>query len=119
MAKKLSAAALAAAAAPAPTTYQPEGAPLAVQQLSVAGLVRHPRNARTIPPTPAQTKALEASVRAVGVLVPILVAPLPDGTLGVVAGWQRASAARAVGLATVPAIEIAPDDATADRLSLV
>lgn len=120
MARRLSAKAMAAVATQAATPFQREGAPPpTVRPVPVAELVRHPRNARAIPPTAEQTKALQASVRATGVLVPILVSPIEDGKLGVVAGWQRASAARAVGLTTVPAIEIPPDEAMADRVSLV
>lgn len=117
MAPRLNAATLADAA------QQPGHAPGAlgpvVSQIPIAGLVRHPRNARTIQPTPEQTAALAASVRATGVLVPVMVARMDDGRIGVLAGWQRVSAARASGIDTVPAIRVEATEAANARLSLI
>lgn len=113
MAKKLSAAALAAPQPDATDAMQ-------VEHVAVAGLSRHPRNARTIPPTQEQSAALVASVRAVGVLMPVLLAPMDGGAeWGVLAGWQRVCAAQDAGRATVPAIRVQSTQAALDRLSLI
>lgn len=114
MAKQITAAALAGASPIATDARMP------VELVPVAGLVRHPRNARRVQPDDEQTKALHASVREVGVLMPITLAPMDDGAWGVLAGWQRVSAAQAVrpdGL--VPALRVEGSAADLDRLSLM
>ena len=113
MAKRITAAALDASSADAP-------APLPVEMVPVTGLVRHPRNARRVPPDDGETAALRASVREVGVLMPITLAPMDDGTWGVLAGWQRVSAAQAVRPdLLVPAMRVDAPAADLDRLSLM
>jgi ParB/RepB/Spo0J family partition protein len=47
---------------------------------------------------------LKESIRALGVLQPILVRPLVNGRYEVVAGARRVAAAREIGLATIPAV---------------
>lgn len=47
---------------------------------------------------------LKASIRALGVLQPILVRPLGDERYEIVAGIRRVAAAREIGLASIPAI---------------
>jgi len=118
MARKHGAAAM-AAPQPPPTDDGPDAFEPAIEYLVITDLVRHPRNARTIQPTPAHTAALLASVRAVGVLMPVMVAPMDDGQLGVLAGWQRVSAAKAAGRIRVPALRVASADAGQEQLSLV
>jgi len=118
MARKLSAAAM-AAPQPPPTDDGPDAFEPAIEYLVITDLVRHPRNARTIQPTSEHTAALLASVRSVGVLMPVMVAPMDDGRLGVLAGWQRVSAAQAAGRIRVPALRVASADAGQRQLSLV
>lgn len=119
MAKRITAAALAASEATDATANPPGAMGPAVVHMDVAGMVRHPLNARTIQPTAGDTAALRESVRLAGVVQPVLVARLDDGTIGVLAGWQRVSAAQAVGRATVPAIMVEQDDAAQVRLSML
>lgn len=47
---------------------------------------------------------LKNSIRALGILQPILVRPLGDGRYEIIAGIRRVAAAREIGLATVPAV---------------
>lgn len=62
---------------------------------------------------------LAASVRVQGVVQPILVRPLGGGMYELVAGERRWRAARAAGLATVPAIVREADDRDSLLLALV
>lgn len=61
---------------------------------------------------------LEASVKAQGVLQPILVRPITDGKLEIVAGERRWRAATAVGLSEIPAYVREMSDADADAAAL-
>ena len=59
---------------------------------------------------------LSASIREIGVLQPVLVRPLDDGTYQLVAGERRWRAARRAGLQLIPAIVRHADDlATVER----
>ena len=59
---------------------------------------------------------LSASIREIGVLQPVLVRPLDDGSYQLVAGERRWRAARRAGLPLIPAIVRAADDlATVER----
>ena len=59
---------------------------------------------------------LSASIREIGVLQPVLVRPLDDGTYQLVAGERRWRAARRAGLQFIPAIvRVADDLATVER----
>lgn len=59
---------------------------------------------------------LSASIREIGVLQPVLVRPLEDGTYQLVAGERRWRAARRAGLPLIPAIVRDADDlATVER----
>ncbi|MFT3852040.1 MAG: ParB/RepB/Spo0J family partition protein [Ilumatobacteraceae bacterium] len=59
---------------------------------------------------------LSASIRELGVLQPVLVRPLDDGTYQLVAGERRWRAARRAGLQLIPAIVRTADDlATVER----
>jgi ParB family chromosome partitioning protein len=62
----------------------------------------------------AALAALAASIEASGVVQPLLVRPLPDGSYELVAGERRWRAARQAGLAKVPAV--VRDQAEAERL---
>lgn len=63
---------------------------------------------------PDSLAALAASIEASGVVQPLLVRPLPDGSYELVAGERRWRAAREAGIARVPAV--VRDQAEADRL---
>lgn len=72
----------------------------AYNRMSVAALVPYARNARTH--SDAQVAQLAASIREFGFTNPILV----DGERGIIAGHGRLLAARKLGLAEVPVIEL-------------
>ena len=62
---------------------------------------------------------LITSVRAHGVLQPIMVRSLPTGRYEIVAGERRWRAAQAVGLHEIPAVVRALDDRTAFQIALI
>jgi ParB family chromosome partitioning protein len=69
---------------------------------------------------PGALEALAASIRASGVLQPVVVAPAgPDGRHVLIAGERRWRAARLAGLASVPAIVRAVDGRERLELALV
>ncbi len=63
---------------------------------------------------PEALAALAASIEATGVVQPLLVRPLPDGSYELVAGERRWRAAQQAGVAKVPAV--VRDQAEAERL---
>lgn len=63
---------------------------------------------------PEALAALAASIEATGVVQPLLVRPLPDGSYELVAGERRWRAAQQAGIDKVPAV--VRDQAEADRL---
>lgn len=62
---------------------------------------------------------LEASIREYGVLQPLLVRPVPDGTYLIVAGERRYRAARRAGLSEIPAIVRSLTDSEAAAIALI
>lgn len=62
---------------------------------------------------------LSASIREIGVLQPLLVRELPDGSFQLIAGERRWRAAQRAGLMTVPAIVKTTDDMTSVEQALV
>ncbi len=62
---------------------------------------------------------LEASIREYGVLQPLLVRPVPDGTYMIVAGERRYRAARRAGLTEIPAIVRSLSDSEAAAIALI
>lgn len=62
---------------------------------------------------------LTASVRAIGVLQPILVRPRGDGEFELIAGERRWRAATRAGLSTIPAIVRVTDDVSSVEQALV
>ena len=63
--------------------------------------------------------ALAESVRARGILQPIVVRPLPGGTYELIAGERRLRAARIAGLERVPAVVRATEEAEGLELALI
>jgi ParB family chromosome partitioning protein len=63
--------------------------------------------------------SLAESIRAVGVLQPVLVRPKGDGTYELIAGERRWRASRRVGLQTIPALIRETDDTAALEQALV
>jgi ParB family transcriptional regulator, chromosome partitioning protein len=63
---------------------------------------------------PEALSALAASIESSGIVQPLLVRPLPDGSYELVAGERRWRAAQAAGLEKVPAV--VRDQAEAERL---
>jgi ParB family chromosome partitioning protein len=63
--------------------------------------------------------SLADSIRAVGVLQPVLVRPKGDGTFELIAGERRWRASRRVGLQTIPALIRETDDTAALEQALV
>lgn len=74
--------------------------PLQVRQVKVADLIPYARNARTH--SDAQVAQIAASIREFGFTNPVLV----DGERGIIAGHGRVMAARKLGLAEVPVIQL-------------
>ncbi len=62
---------------------------------------------------------LAESLRARGVIQPILVRPKPDGTYELIAGERRWRAAQIAGLPTIPALVRPHDDAASLELALI
>ena len=77
------------------------GQPLAIDYRPIEALIPYARNARTH--SEAQVAKIAGSIREFGFTNPVLV----DGTNGIIAGHGRVLAARLLGLAQVPVIELA------------
>ena len=75
--------------------------PLAIDYRPIASLIPYARNARTH--SEAQVALIAGSIREYGFTNPVLV----DGENGIIAGHGRVLAARKLGLASVPVIELA------------
>jgi ParB-like chromosome segregation protein Spo0J len=71
-----------------------------IEMLPVAELTAYAKNSRTH--SPAQVKQIEASIREFGFTNPILV----DGSGGIIAGHGRVTAAKSMGLETVPCLRL-------------
>ena len=78
-----------------------ETADLAIEYRPLASLIPYARNARTH--SEAQVALIAGSIREYGFTNPVLV----DGDSGIIAGHGRVLAARKLGLASVPVIELA------------
>jgi ParB family transcriptional regulator, chromosome partitioning protein len=87
------------AAPPAPKANLDE-----VHQVPLDHLEHNPYQTRTLSLDPIALSELAASIKAVGVVQPIVVRPISGGRYQVIAGERRLEAARTLGLATVPAI---------------
>ena len=67
---------------------------LKARSLPLSTIVPAPHNAR-VETDPEKQKELIASVKEHGILQPVLVRPMDDGTYELVAGWRRWTAAKA------------------------
>src|SRR3954469_19863161 len=86
-----------------------------LRELPVGVIKPNPTQPRTkIDPEPLS--ALASSIEANGVVQPLLVRPLPDGSYELIAGERRWRAAQAAGLAKVPAV--VRDQELAERLQV-
>ena len=72
-----------------------------VEQIGLAGL-SEPYWRQPVDTSDPAFRALKASVRASGILQPLLVRPLPEGGMQVISGVRRLRAARETGHDTVP-----------------
>ncbi len=89
-----------------------------VARLAVADIAANPQQPRRhfVPEAMAE---LIASVRAHGVLQPILVRPVAGGRFEIIAGERRWRAAQAAGLHEMPAVVRALDDRAAFEIALI
>jgi ParB family chromosome partitioning protein len=78
--------------------------------LDPATLVAHPANVRD---EVGDVRELASSIAVTGVIEPLVVIPLDDGAMRILAGHRRAAAAVAAGLDAVPCL-VRPDLAGAD-----
>ena len=97
---------------------EPAGDDIELRELPVDLVVPSPRQPRRTVDD-AALQGLADSVRERGVLQPILVRPVSGGTYELVAGERRWRAAQLAGLATVPALVRARDDAQALEVALI
>jgi ParB family chromosome partitioning protein len=89
-----------------------------VARLAIADIAANPRQPRRTF-TPDAMEELIASVRAHGVLQPILVRPVDGGRYEIIAGERRWRAAQAAGLHEMPAVVRALDDRAAFEIALI
>jgi ParB family chromosome partitioning protein len=92
---------------------EPETAAAELRELPVAMIKPNPNQPRTRFDEDALA-ALAASIESSGVVQPLLVRPLPDGSYELIAGERRWRAARQAGLALVPAV--IRDSAESERM---
>jgi ParB family chromosome partitioning protein len=75
-----------------------------VHQIPLEQLDRNPYQTRTSSLDPVALNELAASIKAVGVVQPIVVRPITGGRYQVIAGERRWEASRTIGMPTIPAI---------------
>ncbi len=101
---------------------QPAAARPGLREVSVAGIRPNPQQPRRNF-DPAALAELQTSIRELGVLVPIIVRPLPepsgDAEFELIAGERRWRAAAAAQLATIPAIVREADDRASLEVAIV
>jgi ParB family transcriptional regulator, chromosome partitioning protein len=74
-----------------------------IEQLPLASITRNPHQPR-VHFDDEQLSELADSIRAHGVIQPIVVRSLPDGSYELIAGERRLRASRLAGLSTIPAV---------------
>lgn len=89
-----------------------------VARLAIADVAANPNQPRRQFTNEAMSELI-ASVRAHGVLQPILVRPVAGGRYEIIAGERRWRAAQAVGLHEIPAVVRALDDRMAFEIALI
>jgi ParB family chromosome partitioning protein len=90
-----------------------------LQQIRVGAIRPNPQQPRT-EFDPATLAELEQSIRELGVLVPIIVRPLPEsGSFELIAGERRWRAAAAARLESIPAIVREADDRSSLEVAVV
>jgi ParB family chromosome partitioning protein len=96
---------------PRPVPHAPVAVPVArktdgdeVLQIPLEQLDRNPYQTRTASLDATPLGELAASIKAVGVVQPVVVRPITGGRYHVIAGERRCEAARSLGLPTIPAI---------------
>lgn len=95
----------------------PTGASV-MEELPTSSIVPNPQQPRrTFEDEPISD--LAASIRQVGILQPVVVRPLGDGSYQLVVGERRWRAARRAGLSTIPALVIETDERGALERALV
>jgi ParB family transcriptional regulator, chromosome partitioning protein len=98
---------------------EPRPAAGTLVQVPVDRLRPNPRQPRQAFPAQALAE-LEQSIRELGVLVPVIVRPATtEGVYELIAGERRWRAASAAGLATIPAVVRAVDDAASLEVAVV
>jgi ParB family transcriptional regulator, chromosome partitioning protein len=75
-----------------------------VHQIPLSQLDRNPYQTRTASLDPTALEELAASIKAVGVVQPIVVRPVAGGRYQVIAGERRWAASHTAGLPAIPAI---------------
>jgi ParB family chromosome partitioning protein len=88
----------------APVSVAPKAIADEVHQVQLEQLDRNPYQTRTSSLDPVALNELAASIKAVGVVQPIVVRPVAGGRYQVIAGERRWEAARTIGMPTIPAI---------------
>lgn len=88
-----------------------------VQNVDASGLSPNPWNPNSV--GPEMELRLEESIRRFGLYKPIITRELPGGGLQILGGEHRWRAARRLGMATVPVVNLGPiDDARAKAIGL-
>lgn len=91
---------------------------LQIQELDPNSLVPNAWNTNVV--SPDNERKLTESLKRFGFFKPILARVTPDGELEVIGGEHRWMAAKTLGYATVPVVNLGPlDDKTAKEISLV
>lgn len=86
--------------------------------LPPASLVPNPWNTNVV--SPDNEAKLEESIRRFGMFKPVVVRELDDGSLQIIGGEHRASAAQRMGIKTIPVVNLGRiDDHRAKEISLV
>ncbi len=106
------------AAAPTPSAASPEGVQGELRTLGVERLRRGKYQPR-VDMHPESLEDLADSIRAQGVVQPIVVRPVSDGDYEIIAGERRWRAAQLAGLQDVPVVVRPMDDRAAVAVALI
>jgi len=106
----------AAAAAAAPATPGPAGE--AVQQIAVELIDHNPFQTRSYMPEHSLTE-LADSIKAAGVIEPLIVRPGTAGRYALIAGHRRLAASKKAGKRTVPAVVVQVSNEKAMEMTII